>query len=730
MGWFFRIADLNLQALGFSQGAQTYLMSLNNWDRGTAVELSKLTNEKGASRLEFHLNRYKGFLYEVQGKIPNRFLFPVYAWLNRGVIRLPEDLGRLTRALSVFTQQNNKFELKNIQQYPSLGDLEEAVSKVTGVNEESKRQVAKNIKMQGSREVYQYNEWRVIEMTTPEAVCELGKGTKWCTNADNEGLEYARMYLKGGPLFLFLHNEGGKWQKYAQITSDLGQVMDIYDRHISKPLPGFIQVLKSLAKNNLIDRDELYEYSNDVFYEGADLDLIEKFNKQLEYYKNKKFPESSFRSIINYISKFKVRYPSIENQIIFNKLPTDKNNIIDGDRIQQYIEDALHLKRGERWPDKSQEDIIAKSSYAFEYWKERYSYKYNFGENKPGDRDFSPWPEYEQELLKNPHRVEELVVYLWHLNGNKRASKEVENHILNAEKNNHSIMEFSILYAEKIIMGRWAELESIILEKEDFLNIIEYAERIIKGRWPEAEQVLLNNKWGLSDAIFYARDIIKGRWHELEERINKSTSDEIKKRYNNAIMSNKKSNKMNGWYKKANQKLTPQQIGLYHDFKTPSGVKLIGSGMSAVFQIPGINQTLNGAQLMSQVIGRIKNILIQNNVHTIDTSPVSRADAIGLAVSSEPGTVHVDIAKIFNTIKNQSLPSVTQLDGVQVDKDIQNDIIGKISNYITNQLANTAAHESKHNMDYFNSFPKGKFESSESGAEGFGNQIANQYFKL
>lgn len=181
---------------------------------------------------------------------------------------------------------------------------------------------------------------------------------------------------------------------------------------------------------------------------------------------------------------------------------------------------------------------------------------------------------------------------------------------------------------------------------------------------------------------------------------------------------------------KESQRLTPQQIGLYHEFKTPSGVKLIGSGMSAVFQVPGINQTLNGAQLMNQVVGRIRNVLVQNNVHTIDTSPVSRADAIGLAVSSEPGTVHVDIAKIFNTVKNQSLPSVTQLDGTQVDKDIQNDIIGKISNYITNQLANTAAHESKHNMDYFNSFPKGRFESSESGAEGFGNQIANQYFKL
>ena len=196
--------------------------------------------------------------------------------------------------------------------------------------------------------------------------------------------------------------------------------------------------------------------------------------------------------------------------------------------------------------------------------------------------------------------------------------------------------------------------------------------------------------------------------------------------YIRAKNSKKRKKKLN----KESQNLTPQQIGLYQNFKTPSGIKLIGNGLSSVFQLPGINQTLNGSQLMNQVIARIKNVLIQKNVHTIDTSSVSRSDAIGLAVSSEPGTIHVDIQKIFETIKNQALPSITQLDGIEIDKDIQNDIIGKISSYIINQLANTAAHESKHNMDYFNSFPKGKFESSESGAEGFGNQVANQYFKL
>lgn len=188
----------------------------------------------------------------------------------------------------------------------------------------------------------------------------------------------------------------------------------------------------------------------------------------------------------------------------------------------------------------------------------------------------------------------------------------------------------------------------------------------------------------------------------------------------------------NGWYSlsKQSQKLTPQQMGLYHTFKAPSGVSLTGSGLGSVFKIPGINQTLNGSQLMNQVISRIKPILTRNNVHTIDTSPVSNPNAIGVAISSEPGTVHVDIAKIFKQVQNNALPSITQLDGASLDKDVQSDIISKISNILMNELANTSSHESKHNLDYFNSFPKGKFDSSESGAEGFGNQIANQYFKL
>jgi hypothetical protein len=519
VSWFLRIADINYQALGFSQGAEAYLRSLNNWDRGTAVELSKITNEKGASRLEFHLNRYKGYLHDVQGKIPNRFLLPVYAWLNRGVIRLPEDLGRLNRALTVFTQQNNKFQLKNIQQYPSLGDLEEAVSKVTGVNEESKRQVAKNIKTQGSREIYRDDEWRVIEMTTPEAVCELGKGTKWCTNADNDGLENAQMYLKSGPLFLFLHNEGGKWQKYAQATKDLDQVMDILDKPINEPPQSFIEVLKKLVQlGHIKDENFFGNYAKKVSYKGADVDFANYFEKELQE-NDGDFPSYAFRDIIDYVEEFG-RLGAVEEKIIFKPILSDKKmiknyGVTNGSRIEEYLDKVL--QRGLRWTEERHEGHIANSTYAHDYWKDRYS-NYNFGEGKPGNGDYSVWPEYEAAMLSNPRRGGELVSYLWNLNGNKRAEKRFEDYLLKAGQESQDY-EHAINYAKNCNF-RWSELEKAIIQSGKLWDMYQYAKETINGRWPEVEPYFLSDKWGgLSDALYYARDVLKQRWPELEQKI-------------------------------------------------------------------------------------------------------------------------------------------------------------------------------------------------------------------
>lgn len=682
----------------------------------------------------------------------------ILQWALNGSIRLPEDSGRLSRSLSFFGSNFNKFQKKDISAYPTFNDFEFAVDSVIdimqGKDNRSNRQVVRDIKTEGTREVYRDNEWRIIEMTTPQAVCELGKGTKWCTAADDDGLETAESYLQSGSLFLILYNSGTKWEKYAQFTKDLDQIMDVRDRQIVKPPQSLVVAIKSLIEKGILRADHFWEnFTASRDYEGVDQDFVNWFKYEEE--KSDGFlPNEVLKEIFRHIKSYGVRMPAVENNIIFTRTKSDKkkyHGLIDGDRISEYLEAIGVNKR-----IKEKEPAILQSTFAMEYYMDFYNELKGYNRlRKEVVKDINGlerWPELEQAFLSNPYRSEEMVEYLWQTNGHKRAEPIFEQYLLNCAKQSKSqSFEHCIQYAKNCNM-RWDELEKAILSTEDPASLTEYAEDILRQRWPEAEPLILNNTW---NAYLYAREVIRGRWPELEKILLRSGDGWTSAAYAVNVMrsrwpemerymknfgfdnTNQLYEKTFGvklkeasmtWYKRC-QRLTPQQMGMYQNFKSPTGVQLKGSGMSAVFQIPGINQTINGAQLMNQVVARIKGVLNQNNVHTIDTSPVSRADAIGLAVSSEPGTVHVDIAKIFNIVKNQTLPAVTQLDGTTVDKDVQNDIIGKISSYITNQLANTAAHESQHNIDYFQSFPKGKFESPEGGAEAFGNQIANQYFR-
>ncbi len=109
MSWFLKTFEIDYKQLGLDEQSENYLKNLNNWDRGTAVQLIHLTGQRSLLEIEENLKRYKTYLQIVKNKIPNRFLFDIYKWVFEEKIRLPEDLNRLSRALVVFTQQNSKF---------------------------------------------------------------------------------------------------------------------------------------------------------------------------------------------------------------------------------------------------------------------------------------------------------------------------------------------------------------------------------------------------------------------------------------------------------------------------------------------------------------------------------------------------------------------------------------------------------------------------------------------
>jgi hypothetical protein len=122
----------------------------------------------------------------------------VRAWRNKG-FRWPEDSDRIREALTLFDKVKKRLpqEQRDILRVKTLHNLEDLVERFENVEEQkSQRQVEREIKVQGARKLYDDGEYQVIEVTTPEAACFYGKGTKWCTSGSYHARNYLRVFSR------------------------------------------------------------------------------------------------------------------------------------------------------------------------------------------------------------------------------------------------------------------------------------------------------------------------------------------------------------------------------------------------------------------------------------------------------------------------------------------------------------------------------------------------------
>tara|TARA_Y100000034_G_C6859645_1_gene391085 strand:+ start:319 stop:876 length:558 start_codon:yes stop_codon:yes gene_type:complete len=179
------------------------------------------------------------------------------------------------------------------------------------------------------------------------------------------------------------------------------------------------------------------------------------------------------------------------------------------------------------------------------------------------------------------------------------------------------------------------------------------------------------------------------------------------------------------WYKKSQieqqyQELIDQRV---------AAIQITGSGQNESVTIPGFGQTIQARTLLENVKQKIGSILLQNNVKEINTDPIPQASAQGLAISHEPGIIHVDVRKIFEQANTQ-MPSIVQTDGITIDPDIATSFVDHVSNMLEAELVETASHESQHVVDYIGAYEKGDPFTSvqESPAQQFGERTRRQYF--
>ena len=236
-------------------------------------------------------------------------------WVNKKLML--EDLYKATEYLSYFIKYNNRIEVKDINKYHSLPELYNIV-KVFMDNPEiatSNSDEVRRIK-EGADKVFENGEWLVIVPHTKEASCYYGKGTQWCTAAEQSHNMFDH-YNSQGNLYINIRKSDG--EKF-QFHFESGSFMDATDTPIESPVYdtiGFGYSILDYYKENL---------SSDNFNKLVETKIEVNSNDNCE--------------ILMYCTTPYINYYYLYDES-YGTLVADRLKRVDPD----YITNSLHLNR-------------------------------------------------------------------------------------------------------------------------------------------------------------------------------------------------------------------------------------------------------------------------------------------------------------------------------------------------------------------------------------------------
>jgi len=104
---------------------------------------------------------------------------------------LPEDKDRVVRTLKTFHKLSGTHGLEtDINKYKRFHELEELTDKLLGIEVKSRRQEEEEIKSAGIVDYREDGNWKIVEVTTPEAAVLVSEKTKWCTSDTSKARSY------------------------------------------------------------------------------------------------------------------------------------------------------------------------------------------------------------------------------------------------------------------------------------------------------------------------------------------------------------------------------------------------------------------------------------------------------------------------------------------------------------------------------------------------------------
>ncbi len=171
-----------------------------------------------------------------------------------------DDMMKAKIAIEKFIKYQKNLEIKDINQYDSLKDISDAISK----HENKVRRDVKEI--DGADVVYEDDRFTVVSPKTHEASCYYGAGSKWCTAAKSSDAHFMS-YNRDGKLFYFLDKKeksGSRFYKVAMLQKYDGRqtFFDAPDKSFNS---GWILGTPEFEKiNDVIQRYMETEYAEDI----------------------------------------------------------------------------------------------------------------------------------------------------------------------------------------------------------------------------------------------------------------------------------------------------------------------------------------------------------------------------------------------------------------------------------------------------------------------------------
>lgn len=97
-----------------------------------------------------------------------------------------EDCTRMKTELATFDKVKPRLANKDLNSYKTLVDLYAALKPFEDQDVRSAGEQERDLKAGGAEKIIDTADFKVLKLKTKEAACFYGKGTKWCTAADND----------------------------------------------------------------------------------------------------------------------------------------------------------------------------------------------------------------------------------------------------------------------------------------------------------------------------------------------------------------------------------------------------------------------------------------------------------------------------------------------------------------------------------------------------------------